>query len=150
MTGQVRAGRLEGFSKYRVWPDGTVESSRMGPWKAMKGCRRVLRGHTYRAYFLTDDSGRFRYRYGHDLVALAFMGPTPPGKEVCFRNGDRSDCRLENLYFGKADRRRKKRLTVAEEAEGGRLHEGLMRDIQAVPAWGVDVGGDSGVTRGAS
>lgn len=35
----------------------------------------------------------------HRLVLLAFVGPTPKGKETCHRNGDCHDNRLSNLRY---------------------------------------------------
>lgn len=36
----------------------------------------------------------------HILVLEAFAGPRPLGAEACHRNGNPSDNRLENLYWG--------------------------------------------------
>lgn len=36
----------------------------------------------------------------HVLVMEAFVGPRPEGMQVCHNNGDRLDCRLENLRYG--------------------------------------------------
>lgn len=36
----------------------------------------------------------------HVLVLQAFVGPRPPGAEACHRNGNPSDNRPENLYWG--------------------------------------------------
>ena len=35
----------------------------------------------------------------HRLVAMAFLGPCPPGYVVCHNNGDRLDNRVENLRW---------------------------------------------------
>ena len=35
----------------------------------------------------------------HSLVAAAFIGPRPPGKEVAHRDGDPTNARLENLRY---------------------------------------------------
>lgn len=85
-----------------------MESKRKGEWKVLTGHRRKRGG--YVGFRLRDESGRYRYRYLHNLVMMAFRGETPAGLEICFRNGKRDDCRLENLYFGKADRRRKRKV----------------------------------------
>jgi hypothetical protein len=38
----------------------------------------------------------------HVLVANAFLGERPEGTSVQFKNGDSTDARLENLYYGSA------------------------------------------------
>lgn len=97
-------GTVKGYSGYRVKENGVLESRRRGDWEPLRGHRRKRGGHV--GYRLRADSGGYRSWYLHAFVMMAFRGPTPEGKEVCFRNGERDDCRLENLYFGKADRRR--------------------------------------------
>jgi hypothetical protein len=41
-----------------------------------------------------------RTYYVHNLVLEAFVGPRPAGMECRHINGDRKDCRLENLAWG--------------------------------------------------
>lgn len=36
----------------------------------------------------------------HQLIMLTFKGPTPEGQEIRHLNGDSTDNRLENLFFG--------------------------------------------------
>lgn len=36
----------------------------------------------------------------HQLVANAFLGPTPKGKEILHKNGNSKDNRVSNLRFG--------------------------------------------------
>jgi hypothetical protein len=43
--------------------------------------------------------------YVHRLVAEAFLGPRPAGKETMHLNGDRTDNRVANLAYGRAARR---------------------------------------------
>lgn len=40
------------------------------------------------------------YRYVHDLVARAFLGPPGEGEEVCHRDNDRQNNRDSNLRWG--------------------------------------------------
>ena len=35
----------------------------------------------------------------HALVAKTFIGPCPPGMEVCHENSQRHDCRAKNLRY---------------------------------------------------
>ncbi|MHB9005282.1 MAG: NUMOD4 motif-containing HNH endonuclease [Coriobacteriia bacterium] len=44
--------------------------------------------------------GRRHTRNVHRLVALAFLGAPEPGVEVCHKDGDRMNPRLENLRWG--------------------------------------------------
>jgi ribosomal protein L44E len=47
---------------------------------------------------VTDDGlARFHYQFVHRMVWEASNGPIPKGHAVVFRNGDKSDVRLENL-----------------------------------------------------
>lgn len=41
-----------------------------------------------------------RTRFVHRLVALAFLGPCPPGREVRHLDGDPANCRVGNLAYG--------------------------------------------------
>ena len=36
----------------------------------------------------------------HSLVAAAFIGPRPPGMDVCHNDGDADNCQLSNLRYG--------------------------------------------------
>lgn len=45
-------------------------------------------------------NGIRRMRTVHSLVLEAFVGPRPEGHEVCHKNGNRLDNRLENLTYG--------------------------------------------------
>lgn len=53
-------------------------------------------------YYLVDLStpGVRRMRRVHQLVLETFVGPCPPGHEGCHDNGNRTDNRLSNLYWG--------------------------------------------------
>jgi hypothetical protein len=95
---------LKGYSGYRVRESGELESRHKGDWVELKGS---LTKDGYVGYRLKSDAGAFRYCFKHRIVALAFMGETPEGKAIRFRDGDRSNCARGNLYFGPSDRRRK-------------------------------------------
>lgn len=52
----------------------------------------------YLGWALTANGYR-KVHYAHHLVALAFIGPRPPGAEINHRNLDKHDNRLENLEY---------------------------------------------------
>jgi hypothetical protein len=43
--------------------------------------------------------GKTVYRFCHQLVMEAFVGPPPPKKEVCHKDGVRTNARLDNLKY---------------------------------------------------
>ena len=90
----IRRGKA--MSGYFVTPDGHV-------WSAKTG--RFLRAYDvagpppYCGVVLCVD-GRFHRATVHQLVAEAFIGPRPPGLDVCHRDGNRKNNRPENLRYG--------------------------------------------------
>jgi len=48
----------------------------------------------------TAPGGVREYRYVHHLVAAAFLAPAKPGEEICHRDGNKMNCRSDNLRFG--------------------------------------------------
>ena len=44
-------------------------------------------------------NGKMKNAYVHHLVAEAFIGRRPPGKEVAHGDGDKRNCRLKNLRY---------------------------------------------------
>lgn len=61
--------------------------------------RPVPVGPGYSQVTLVRD-GKRRSAYVHRLVLEAFVGPPPPGQVARYRNGDRNDLRLANLFWG--------------------------------------------------
>ena len=63
---------------------------------------RVLKfslSHGYHSYVLWVNHKQTTIR-SHVAVAYAFLGDRPSGMYVCHANGDRSDNRLANVYYG--------------------------------------------------
>lgn len=58
-----------------------------------------LDGKGYPSVNLVDGKRRSR-RTVHSLVATAFIGPCPKNKEVCHKDGTRTNCLLSNLRYG--------------------------------------------------
>lgn len=91
--GQIWLG-IPDFPEYRIGAHGEVLSLINKP--------RILKGGkmgNYRGIQLKDASGRFQSRYVHRLVAEAFYGPCPPGKECCHNDGDRHNNDALNLRW---------------------------------------------------
>jgi hypothetical protein len=58
----------------------------------------------------------------HQLVMEAFEGPRPEGLEVCHRNGDGSDNRKANLYYGTSSDNRRDRVAHGTDPNASRTH----------------------------
>jgi hypothetical protein len=105
VAGVVEYRVVEGFPGYRVGDDGSVwsrwkrtqkawivgdEWRRMKPSPKQGGYLRVsLRGDGKRASGLV-----------HVLVLTAFVGPCPDGKQARHDDGDPTNNRLDNLFWG--------------------------------------------------
>lgn len=83
--------------------EGLYEISSFGQLASLKcGRRLILRGSRTQGYALFSlyDGRRGRwYAYAHQLVMLAFVGPRPPGLEICHIDGISGNSRLDNLRY---------------------------------------------------
>jgi len=95
--------QVSDFGRVRRLP-GLIQSH-----NARTGCRRwkgrILRpGYAGRercyAFVQLSLGGKVSHHYVHDLVMLAFVGPKPPGMEVCHGRNGKRDNRLVNLSYG--------------------------------------------------
>ena len=99
-----------------IWtkiPDKDYEASNLGRIRSVDRWRRAtkhggLRFHKGQILKASIDTGgyptvtlgkRGQHRV-HRLVMLAFVGPCPPGKEVCHQDGVFANVWLDNLYYG--------------------------------------------------
>lgn len=94
---------IPGFPSYCITTDGTVYGRlgrwphRFGPWRPLRHhARKKGRYHTVR---LTRE-GKGRTCLVHQLVALTFLGPPPPGQECRHLNDNKDDNRALNLAYG--------------------------------------------------
>jgi hypothetical protein len=88
---------IESFPGYRIGSDGSVLSSRgCKDWRPL---RTYVGTHGYFAVGLRKDRKHY-VKTCHTLVAITFLGPRPKGQEVRHIDGDRLNCRLENLCWG--------------------------------------------------
>ncbi|MBF6085135.1 HNH endonuclease [Nocardia cyriacigeorgica] len=86
-------GRIRSLPRIVVRRNGSTQTVRGGVLVPRPG-----RG----GYLVVDlkSPGRRRSVKVHKMVALAWLGATPPGMEVCHRNGNRVDNRPANLRHG--------------------------------------------------
>ena len=118
----------------------------VGVWGRSKAPQtRTKRGQDLRAY-VNVERGGYRYvnlrldgrqhmRRVACLVALAFLGPRPAGKQVCHDNGVSNDDRLQNLRYdtparNNADKERHGTLLRGERHKSSRLSETDVRRIK--------------------
>lgn len=98
MTAQEYDGELKpipDFPDYLISKNGRVFRIQSG------GDLRELKHYFskgYRKVWLNEHCKGSQHRV-HRLVLGAFVGPCPPGYEGAHLNGDRADCRLENLRW---------------------------------------------------
>ena len=99
---------VPGFPGYEISDQGRVRSYRArergrgaAGWYIAAEPQRILRpgGGRYPSVNLMDAQGRRQNVKIHNLVMQVFVGPCPPGMEVCHNNGDPTDNRLANLRY---------------------------------------------------
>lgn len=94
---EERFNLVDEFPDYEVGDKGTVISHRRPRTITLKG---KYDKDGYIEYQLRDKHGNRKYRRGHRLVALAFMGAPPTDSHVLnHKNGVKDDNRLENLEW---------------------------------------------------
>jgi|SRR5215475_12450552 len=92
------------FEGYEASNLGRIRS--IDRWVTYKnGQRRFYRGRVLRkqngpsGYPTVHPGYKHQHRYVHHLVMQAFKGETPSGFEICHNDGDKRNCRLDNLRF---------------------------------------------------
>lgn len=94
---------IPGFEDaYEVSNLGRVRSldRQMANGRRMHG--RIIRRGPHRGGYASIHlylDGKVTSTTAHALVALAFLGPRPPGMEVCHEDRDKQNCRLDNLRY---------------------------------------------------
>lgn len=74
--------------------------------------------------------GRGRMRRVHQLVAWTFIGPQPEGFYVCHRDGDRTNNRPSNLYYGTARENQLDRRLHGGNGVGSKHHCAVLNEEQ--------------------
>lgn len=167
---------VPGFAHYKVSSAGRVRSlDRM-----VRGKPRNDGAHSYRltrgrvlkpnivqgyAQYSLSASSVPRYRKGHHLVLMAFVGPRPEGQECRHLNGVRDDNRVENLRWGtKAENMADKNAHGTVWRQRGELcptskltwpqvrgiRAGSMNDTETAKAYGVSRSNISQIRRGVT
>ena len=84
------------FPDYRVSNWGRVQSFKTGQWVNLKPTPNI------RFHYLTlilRHKITVKRRPVHKLVAEAFLGPCPPGMEVCHWDGNKQNNKVSNLRY---------------------------------------------------
>ena len=126
---------IPGFQGYEASSHGRIRSV----WRETP---RVIVGYKH-----PDGYRITQFKYGttltfHALVALAFLGPCPPGLEVCHNNGNPTDNRPRNLRYDThknnlADRSKHGRTVMGERHHLAKLTSEDVKEILALSASGV-------------
>ena len=92
--------KIPGFTRYSVSEFGDVRRDERIYRSAPGLVSRVVNDRGYFKVAITGDDGRHRTITVHTLVALAFLGERPAGKEICHRDGVPKNVNYRNLYYG--------------------------------------------------
>lgn len=88
---------IPNFPSYYISDDGKFRRYKDGNWIQIKSyLKESRRGHYLRVSLSSTDRKRCHF-YVHRLLWEVFVGPVPENYVVDHENGDRFDCRLENL-----------------------------------------------------
>ena len=95
---------LKGFPDYYAGNDGKIYTTKISPRYNPNGELRVLRprihprGYSYYGLFVGKGPNKQRlWRRVHRVVAEAFIGKIPKGKEINHLNGDKHCNNVDNL-----------------------------------------------------
>ncbi len=133
---------VPGFPAYRISSDGQIEScwGKGGKVRKMTDCWRQINGDICEGYrrivLRTGIDGNFRRVFVHVLMLEVFIGPRPNDRmESCHRDGDRLNCKIDNLYWGTPeanweDKRKHGRATVGIRQSQSKLTDAAVVDIR--------------------
>lgn len=113
MTDCSAVREIPGFPGYWVSENGVVYSNRSGRWHRINPYKK---DHDLKIS-LCRGGVAFQRMLGRTIL-VAFRGECLPGEVCIHKNGDRTDCRLENLRWG--GRSEAIRLAINARGEDGR------------------------------
>lgn len=107
--------------EWRVLPDanGKYQVSSLGRVRGVKG--EILSTPVGKQGYRRVTVLRVR-RYLHHCIALAFLGPRPPGAHIRHLNGDKADCRVSNLAYGTPRQNAADKLRHGKDANARKTH----------------------------
>lgn len=133
-------GRVRSLDR-QIWLVASHRTS--AHWHPCKG--RLLRPGKMNAQgHVSVALGRGNSQCVHALVAAAFIGPRPPGLDVCHRNGQGDSNAEDNLYYGTRSQNNRdvtthdrRKLTVAQVHEVRRRNAAGETTASLARAFGV-------------
>ena len=117
-------------SDYRVGSDGSVWSRKRGRWKRRTPV--LVNGYLRVVIYI---AGKQHREFAHRMVARVFLGPCPPGEQVCHYDGNRRNCSLSNLRYAtpkenQADKIRHGTIPRGERHHQAKITESAVMDIR--------------------
>lgn len=93
-------GQIRGCDRtYTVTPaDGKKAYTRVHKGKVLRPCV-GSNGYFYVGLRKKTSSDNATYLPVHHLIAITFLGARPDGAYICHKNGDKKDCRVDNLRY---------------------------------------------------
>lgn len=117
----------------RLARDGSYKYREIGEWRPLKTLAVNSKG--YRVASLRNADGAYHSLSVHRLIAEAFHGPCPVGKECCHNDGIRANCAASNLRWGTrsenfADKHRHGTASTGEKSPNARLSNAQAYEIR--------------------
>ena len=127
---------IVGFPAYEISDFGRVRSYlRLGTkrklWTEPVGLSVCISNNGYKFIVFPDHDSRKR-KYIHRLVLESFLGPCPAGMEACHNNGDRTDCRVDNLRWDTRSGNSRDKVKHGTQAVGEAWHASRLTEQQVI------------------
>lgn len=120
--------QLEGFSGYRIYPNGTIWSFRRPNPKRLK---KAFDKDGYIKCVLINDVGQRKYLRVHRIVAACFIDNIPDGMVVNHIDGNTTNNHFSNLeIITPADNERHARKVLGKRLLGEKASRSKLRNIQ--------------------
>lgn len=94
-----RESNIPGFSNYYISRTGKLYSKFTGNWRLVKPARK---DNGYLSNSLVGDNGKRKNFYRHRLVAIIYINNPNNYPQVCHKDNNPTNNRVNNLYWGTA------------------------------------------------